>query len=106
MPNARPTTVSIARKLAPLAGWKTPLRINFKRFSNLLTFKAPEVIMNHDYSEQCDQWSIGVILYALLSRRFPFMADTEEGLYEAIKRAEVEFSGREWASISDSGWYF
>jgi len=65
-------------------------------------YMAPEVIKNHDYSEQCDQWSVGVILYVLLSCRFPFIADTEDQLFETIKRAEVGFTGSEWESKSNS----
>ncbi|CAK8683950.1 unnamed protein product [Clavelina lepadiformis] len=63
-------------------------------------YMAPEVIQNHDYSQQCDIWSIGVILFALLSRDFPFVADKEDKLFELIKRAELDFSKPVWKNIS------
>ncbi|CAK8683963.1 unnamed protein product [Clavelina lepadiformis] len=63
-------------------------------------YMAPEVIQNHDYSQQCDIWSIGVILFALLSRDFPFVADKEDKLFELIKRAELDFSKPVWRNIS------
>ena len=34
-------------------------------------FCAPEVVEG-DYSEKCDVWSIGVILYAILAGNLPF----------------------------------
>jgi serine/threonine protein kinase len=37
---------------------------------------APEVV-NGSFSEKSDEWSIGVILYMLLSGESPFIARTE-----------------------------
>jgi len=65
-------------------------------------YMAPEVIQNHDYSQQCDNWSMGVILYALMSKEFPFVADKEDRLYELIKRGEVDFSKPIWKDISSA----
>ena len=36
-----------------------------------LFYIAPEVWCNH-YTEKCDIWSLGVVLFALLTKRFPF----------------------------------
>ncbi|KXJ24669.1 Serine/threonine-protein kinase 33 [Exaiptasia diaphana] len=49
-------------------------------------YMAPEVIDDLGYSQQCDIWSIGVIMYILLTGQPPFMAETEEKLYESIKK--------------------
>jgi len=65
-------------------------------------YMAPEVIQNHDYTQQCDIWSIGVILYALLSNDFPFLADKEERLYEVIKKGVVNYNHEVWTNISDT----
>nr|XP_002124936.1 serine/threonine-protein kinase 33-like [Ciona intestinalis]XP_018673303.1 serine/threonine-protein kinase 33-like [Ciona intestinalis]XP_018673304.1 serine/threonine-protein kinase 33-like [Ciona intestinalis]XP_026695741.1 serine/threonine-protein kinase 33-like [Ciona intestinalis] len=65
-------------------------------------YMAPEVIQNHDYSQQCDNWSIGVILYALLARDFPFVAEKEDRLFELIKLGKVDFSKPVWTPISKS----
>ncbi|XP_060015718.1 serine/threonine-protein kinase 33 isoform X3 [Lagenorhynchus albirostris] len=65
-------------------------------------YMAPEVINAHDYSQQCDIWSIGVIMYILLCGEAPFMASSEEKLFELIRKGELHFKGSVWDSISDS----
>ncbi|XP_032497335.1 serine/threonine-protein kinase 33 isoform X2 [Phocoena sinus] len=65
-------------------------------------YMAPEVINAHDYSQQCDIWSIGVIMYILLCGEAPFMARSEEKLFELIRKGELRFKDSVWDSISDS----
>lgn len=64
-------------------------------------YMAPEVINAHDYSQQCDIWSIGVIMYILLCGEPPFMASSEEKLFELIRKGELHFDDPVWDSISD-----
>ncbi|XP_036115276.1 serine/threonine-protein kinase 33 isoform X2 [Molossus molossus] len=64
-------------------------------------YMAPEVINAHDYSQQCDIWSIGVIMYIVLCGEPPFMASSEEKLFELIRKGELRFDGPVWDSISD-----
>lgn len=65
-------------------------------------YMAPEVIDDLGYSQQCDIWSIGVIMYTLLTGRPPFRAETEEKLYELIKKGEVDFSDPCWETCHES----
>ncbi|KAG8438460.1 hypothetical protein GDO86_008949 [Hymenochirus boettgeri] len=65
-------------------------------------YMAPEVINDHDYSQQCDIWSMGVIMFMLLSGNPPFMASSEEKLFEQIKRGELSFSDAVWRIVSDA----
>ncbi|XP_036619645.1 serine/threonine-protein kinase 33 [Trichosurus vulpecula] len=65
-------------------------------------YMAPEVINAHDYSQQCDIWSIGVIMYMLLCGQPPFMASSEEKLFELIRKGELRFGHSMWESVSDS----
>jgi len=65
-------------------------------------YMAPEVITNYGYSQQCDIWSIGVILYKILSGDAPFLAATEEDLFELIKKGELKFPATKWSHISQS----
>ncbi|XP_076880085.1 serine/threonine-protein kinase 33 isoform X2 [Brachyhypopomus gauderio] len=65
-------------------------------------YMAPEVIKGHEYSQQCDVWSIGVIMYMLLCGDPPFMSSSEDRLFEMIKKGELNFSGPVWDSVSDA----
>ncbi|KAI4889269.1 hypothetical protein NFI96_013534 [Prochilodus magdalenae] len=65
-------------------------------------YMAPEVINGHEYSQQCDVWSIGVIMYMLLCGEPPFMSSSEERLFELIKKGELNFSGPVWDTISNA----
>ena len=62
---------------------------------------SPERIqgaMEKDFISQskADLWSVGVILYLLISGRPPFEAETNDELIDKISRSEFMFNGREW----------
>lgn len=63
-------------------------------------YVAPEVIEG-TYSEKCDVWSVGIILYILLSGRPPFNGSTDEEIVEQIKVGQFDFDDPQWADISD-----
>lgn len=63
-------------------------------------YVAPEVIAG-TYSEKCDVWSIGVILYILLSGEPPFNGQTDEAIVERIRIGEYSFEGDRWAEVSE-----
>uniref|UniRef100_A0A4W3J873 Serine/threonine kinase 33 n=1 Tax=Callorhinchus milii TaxID=7868 RepID=A0A4W3J873_CALMI len=64
-------------------------------------YMAPEVINAHEYTQQCDTWSIGVIMYAMLSGEPPFMANSEEKLVELINRGDLRFHDSILKGVSD-----
>ena len=53
-------------------------------------YLAPE-IMKADYDERCDIWSLGVILYILLSAIPPFDGENDKQILEAVKKLKFEF---------------
>lgn len=64
------------------------------------SYFAPEVLSGNGYNNSVDYWSIGVILYILLCGYPPFSEDSNEILYEKIKRGEYEFPEEDWKNIS------
>jgi len=55
---------------------------------------APEVFQK-SYTESCDIWSVGVMLYWLMSRRLPF---GQAGLSEENSKARLQFSSSAWVN--------
>lgn len=51
-------------------------------------YVAPEIIDKRGYSEKCDIWSTGVMLYLLLVADFPFRGKNHAELFEKIKLGE------------------
>lgn len=60
---------------------------------------APEVIAG-DYNEKCDLWSIGVILYVMLSGKPPFPGKTDEAIIDKVKQGIYTFPDKEWGKIT------
>ncbi len=50
---------------------------------------APEVI-SHKYDEKCDLWSIGIILYELLSGDVPFYSTLEKDTINKILNEDLD----------------
>lgn len=60
---------------------------------------APEVLKGN-YTEKCDLWSIGVIVYIMLSGKPPFPGKTDEAIIERVKEGTYQLSDKEWANIT------
>ena len=58
-------------------------------------YMAPEVIKGK-YGKQSDLWSLGVVLYTLVSGYLPFQGETQQALYEKIVNADYHFNHREF----------
>ena len=61
---------------------------------------APEVL-SRNYTELCDLWSCGVIMYILLTGRPPFNGINEEEIMKKIKDGTYDMSRYPWGIISD-----
>lgn len=51
---------------------------------------APEVL-GHSYTEKCDVWSCGIILYILLCGYPPFSGKNENDIFEKVKAGRLRF---------------
>ena len=61
---------------------------------------APEVL-SRNYTELCDLWSCGVIMYILLTGRPPFNGINEEEIMKKIKDGIYDMSRYPWGIISE-----
>ena len=63
-------------------------------------FIAPEVI-DKKYTNKCDVWSIGVILYFLISRKKPFTGFSFKEIFNSIKEDEINLKTSPFNSVSE-----
>jgi len=64
-------------------------------------FMAPEVVRREKYSLAIDCWSLGVILYILLSGCMPFSGNDALAIEKTIEKGEYSLSGEAWEEVSD-----
>ena len=65
-----------------------------------LGYVAPEILSKKPYSHQCDIWSLGCILYALLCSSLPFDHDSQKETIRMTCDDPVTFDSPQWKSYS------
>eukprot|EP00124_Ichthyophonus_hoferi_P005032 Ihof_evm1s647 gene=Ihof_evmTU1s647 len=65
-----------------------------------LKYNAPEVINDRSYNKPVDIWSAGIIVYILLTGRFPFNVKSRYDLVDAITHARFDKTCPEYTSLS------
>ena len=63
-------------------------------------YVAPEVLQG-EYDEKCDIWSIGALTYIMLCGDPPFKGNSNHEIFNKILREDVKFSSKKWEEISD-----
>jgi len=68
-------------------------------------YVAPEVLKK-SYTEACDLWSLGVIVYMLLSGAPPFYGKNDEAIKASIVHGEYQFPHELFRDVSDDAMAF
>jgi calcium-dependent protein kinase len=63
-------------------------------------YVSPEILQG-DYTEKCDIWSAGVILYIFLSGDPPFNGPSDSAIYGKIAQMKFNFPDKKWKNISN-----
>ena len=63
-------------------------------------YMAPELVKEEKYTERVDVWSLGCIVYQLLSGFTPFQATNLGNLNHKILNQKVQFNEIEWTLVS------
>jgi len=64
------------------------------------SYVSPEVINGENYSYECDIWSLGILMFFLLSGKLPFDGITPNDIFNSIKSKKISFNERIWNDIS------
>jgi len=63
-------------------------------------FVAPEILLRNGYDTRSDMWSIGVIIYSLLSGGLPFTGKTHLDLFKTIVKGSFDFKDAHWDNVT------
>ena len=64
-------------------------------------YVAPEVL-DGKYGFECDCWSLGVIMYVLLSGHYPFSGKKNSEIFPKIRGGPISFVYKEFSDVSES----
>ena len=67
-----------------------------------LSYVAPEILLRTPYNKEVDIWSMGVILFYMLSGKLPFRGKKEQEVAEKIVYDELEFDEDYWETRSQT----
>ena len=73
----------------------TPHRTKLKNFCGTPSYMAPEIVTKKEYNAiNADMWALGILLFTLVSGRFPFKGSNDKELFKQIAKGEFTFSSR------------
>lgn len=72
---------------------------NLQEIAGTPYYMAPEVL-DGNYNAKADIWSLGVLLYVLVSGYLPFQGQSSHEVFKKIKEANFHFKHKEFNSVS------
>lgn len=67
-----------------------------------LGYAAPEIFSTQGHGKPCDVWSLGVVLFTILSGYSPFTAETPQDFMKEVQPGfKVKFHTRYWQHVSE-----
>ena len=75
---------------------------NLETITGTPYYMAPEVL-TESYDHKCDIWSLGVVMYVLLSGYLPFQGPNKYEVFKKILAGKFHFNHKEFAKVSNEG---
>jgi calcium-dependent protein kinase len=80
---------------------RKPTNVGHKQAFNPSYYVSPEQLSNRDSdSDKIDSWSVGALLYTMISGVPPFFAETEAERVKKVLAGKVEMKGPLWFDVS------
>ena len=65
-----------------------------------LSYCAPEILLRTPYNKEVDVWSLGVIIYYMLTGKNPFRGKTQHQVAKKIAFGEIDYNEDDWENKS------
>ena len=73
-----------------------------EKYAGTPGFVAPEVYLGQEYDEKLDTFSLGIILYFMLSGYLPFQSNCIHEVETLTKECNFSLVNVHWSNISDN----